>query len=46
MSWAPLMLILQQRNFGVEVKSVNFPQRRNGHAMLRIWAKECEVKDQ
>ena len=40
----PLMLILQQRNFGVEVKAVNFPQRSNGHAMLRIWAKECGIR--
>ncbi len=40
----PLMLALQQRNFGVEVKAVNFPQRSNGHAMLRIWANECQVK--
>lgn len=39
----PLMLEFQQRNYGVEVKAVTFPQRSDGHAMLRVWAKECIV---
>lgn len=39
----PLMLSFQQRNFGVEVRAVSYPQRNDGKAMLRIWAKECKV---
>lgn len=39
----PMMLDFQQRNYGIEVKAVNFPQRSDAHAMLRIWAKECKV---
>lgn len=39
----PILLSFQQRNFGIELRSVSFPQRHNGHAMLRIWANLCEV---
>lgn len=39
----PLMLSFQQRNFGVEVRAISYPQRNDGKAMLRIWAKECKV---
>lgn len=39
----PTMLAFQQRNFGVEIRAVNYPQRQGATAMLRIWAKECEV---
>lgn len=41
----PIMLAFQQRNFGVEIRAVNFPERGNGSATLRIWAKECEVNN-
>jgi len=37
----PMMLALQQRNFGVEIRVVNHPQRNHDNAMLRVWAKEC-----
>ncbi|HLB56942.1 MAG TPA: hypothetical protein VJK30_06415 [Coxiellaceae bacterium] len=36
----PLMLILQKKNYGVEVRSSVF---ENGNAMLRIWEQECKV---
>lgn len=36
----PLMLILQKKNYGVEVRSTTF---KNGNAMLRIWEQECKV---
>jgi len=39
----PIMLDLQQRNFGVEIRAINYPLRRDATAMLRVWAKECEV---
>lgn len=39
----PLMLDFQQRNFGVEVRAIAYPQRNDGKAMLRIWVKECQV---
>lgn len=39
----PIMLAFQQRNFGVEIRAVNYPIRNHNNAMLRIWAKECEV---
>lgn len=39
----PIMLAFQQRNFGIEVRAVNYPQRRDANAMLRVWAKECKV---
>ena len=39
----PIMLAFQQRNFGVEIRAVNYPIRNHSNAMLRIWAKTCEV---
>lgn len=36
----PLMLILQKKNYGVEVRSCMF---KNSNAMLRIWEQECIV---
>ena len=39
----PIMLAFQQRNFGVEIRAVNYSIRNHNNAMLRIWAKECEV---
>lgn len=40
----PVMLTLQQQNFGVEVREVSYEQQKGGNAMLRIWAKECVVE--
>ncbi len=39
----PIMLALQNRNFGVEIRAVNYPMRKDANAILRVWAKECEV---
>ena len=39
----PLMLELQQRNFGIEIRQVEFENLNGGNAMLRIWARECSV---
>lgn len=36
----PLMLMLQKKNYGVEVRQVPY---QSGNAMLRIWGVECEV---
>jgi hypothetical protein len=41
----PVMLALQQRHFGVEIRAVQYPQRHQANAMLRIWAKECTVTE-
>lgn len=40
----PLMLTLQQLNYGVEVKSVPYEFQKKGNAMLCIYAQTCEVK--
>jgi hypothetical protein len=39
----PIMLSLQNRNFGVEVRGVEYPERKDANAVLRVWAKECTV---
>jgi len=39
----PLMLAFQQRNYGVEVRALTDSPRRDANAILRVWAKECEV---
>jgi len=40
----PVMLHLQQHNFGVEVREVPFHQLKGSNAMLRVWATECIVE--
>ncbi len=39
----PLMIQLQQENYGVEIREVPFALQENGNAMLRVWATECQV---
>ena len=39
----PVMLTLQENNFGVEVREVSYKKIKGGNAMLRIWANECMV---
>lgn len=39
----PVMLEFQRRNFGVEVRAIEWPHRNKSNAMLRVWAKECIV---
>lgn len=37
----PLMLTLQQEDYGVEVREVVYQYQKGGNAMLRIWAQAC-----
>ncbi|MBA2652143.1 MAG: hypothetical protein H0U73_07755 [Tatlockia sp.] len=39
----PVLLGLQQDNFGVEVKEVAYHLQEGGNAMLRVWAQVCHV---
>lgn len=39
----PVLLDLQQHNYGVEVRSVNYHLQPSGNAMLRVFAQECAV---
>ncbi len=39
----PVLLGLQQENYGVEVREVAFHLHKTGNAMLRVWAQQCPV---
>ncbi|KTD61408.1 class I SAM-dependent methyltransferase [Legionella spiritensis] len=39
----PVLLDLQQSNYGAEVRSVAYHLQPEGNAMLRVWAQECPV---
>lgn len=39
----PVMLHLQEHDFGVEVRSIAYHELSGGNAMLRIWNKKCVV---
>ena len=39
----PIMLQLQENNYGVEVREVPYRLQKDSNAMLRIWAKKCVV---
>jgi len=39
----PVLLGLQQSNFGVEVREVAYHLQPSGNAMLRVWAQECQL---
>lgn len=39
----PVLLGLQQGNFAVEIREVDYHLQRGSYAMLRIWARECQV---
>lgn len=39
----PVLLGLQQDNYGVEVREVDFHLHKSGNAMLRVWAQQCVV---
>lgn len=39
----PVLLGLQQANYGVEIRDVDYQLQHGGHAMLRVWALECQV---
>jgi len=39
----PVLLALQQANYGVEVRDVSYHLQPKGNAMLRVWAHQCQV---
>lgn len=39
----PVLLGLQQANYGVEIREVPVQDRPGAYAMLRVWARECRV---
>ena len=39
----PVLLGLQQENYGTEVRNVNYLLQAQGNAMLRVWAQECPL---
>ncbi|CAM4439006.1 MAG: hypothetical protein LEGION0403_FIIPPAGN_00055 [Legionella sp.] len=39
----PVLLQLQQENYGVEVREVDYHLHQAENAMLRVWAQKCDV---
>ncbi|MGV3740276.1 MAG: hypothetical protein ACO1N3_03170 [Gammaproteobacteria bacterium] len=39
----PVILALQQKNYGIEVRDVAYHLQPKGNAMLRIWPQQCYV---
>ena len=39
----PVILALQQKNYGIEVREVAYHLQPKGNAMLRIWPQQCSV---
>ncbi|HBI22106.1 MAG TPA: hypothetical protein DDY37_05930 [Legionella sp.] len=39
----PVLLGLNQENYGVEVRDVTSSRPSKGNAMLRVWAQQCQV---
>lgn len=39
----PVLLGLQQDNYGVEVREVTYHSQLKGNAMLRVWAQQCQL---
>lgn len=39
----PVLLGLNQENYGVEVRDVTTTFQPKGNAMLRVWAQQCQV---
>lgn len=39
----PILLGLQQHDYGVEVRDVKASSEPHGHPMLRVWAQLCRV---
>lgn len=39
----PVLLCLQQDNYGVEIRDVTTAKHPKGNAMLRVWAQQCHV---
>ncbi|GGI79284.1 class I SAM-dependent methyltransferase [Legionella impletisoli] len=41
----PVLLGLQQENYGTEVRKVQYTLQHQGNAMLRVWAQQCNVSE-
>lgn len=41
----PVLLDLQQNNYGTEVRRIDYSLQPQGNAMLRVWAQECRIND-
>ncbi|WP_133130285.1 class I SAM-dependent methyltransferase [Legionella yabuuchiae] len=41
----PVLLGLQQENYGTEVREVQYALQQQGNAMLRVWAQQCDVSE-
>ena len=39
----PVLLGLQQDDFGIEVREVSYHLQAKGNAMLRVWAQQCQL---
>lgn len=39
----PVLLGLQQENYGVEIRKVSYHLQPSGNAMLRVWPQQCQV---
>lgn len=39
----PVLLALQNDDYGTEVREVDYNLQQNGNAMLRVWAQKCDV---
>lgn len=39
----PILLALQEENYGVKIKEVPFTLHKNGNAMLHVWAQKCHL---
>jgi hypothetical protein len=39
----PVLLQLQQNNYGVEVREVDYHLHQSKNAMLRVWAQQCDI---
>jgi hypothetical protein len=39
----PILLALQQENYGAEIKAVPYHLQKQGNALLRVWARECTI---
>lgn len=40
----PVLLQLEQANYGIEIKQVNYEFQKGSNALLRIWQQGCEVE--
>lgn len=42
-NFGPILLALQEQNFGVEIKKIPYQSDQHSNVMLRVWAKHCVV---